>query len=209
MAQKILAEDGVTEVEVYTVDEMKAQIETAVKAKETEFGKTKEQIEKELGETKKALHERTGEFKQFRKLNDDTVAKLTVAERTIYENSLRLEEANQAREKSEADNKEKTIDSIIRGKVGTDEKVITKVKEMYKIIGLNDGSPQEIEARTLAAIGALGTTTPDLVTGIISFNGSYAPPTTKKDGEASFADSERGKKGANELGLILETPAKK
>lgn len=208
MARKILDEDGVTEIEVYSADEVKTQTEAAVKAKETEFGTIKTDLETKLGDATKALSERTGEFKQFRKLNDDVVAKLSTAERTIYENGLLLQKANDDRAESDKKFQEKTIDSIIRAKVGTDEKLFGKVKEMYAVIGIQAVTPEEIERKTLAAIGALGTTSPDLVASVLGINGSYKPPEVKKTDD-SFANTDKGKAGAAELGLILEPPVKK
>lgn len=202
---KIMNDEGV-EIEVYTAEEVKTQTETAVstavKAKEVEFGKTKAEIDTELANAKKALGERAAEFGQFRKLNEETVAKLTVAERTIYENQKSMAEEKEKNQATEKAATEARVTAAIRAKVGTDEKLFTKVKGMYDIIGIEAKTPEEIEKKTLAALGALGQTEPDLVATVAGFSGgSYTPPVVKKEGEGSFADSERGKSGAAELGL--------
>lgn len=193
---KILNEDG-NEIEVYTAEDMKA--------KEDEFGKTLTQKETELAEARTALNERTGEFKQFRKLNDEAVAKLSVAERTIYENGLALQKVNEERADSEKKTREGLIDTAIHAKAGTDEKLFLKMKDMYSIMGIEATTPAEIERKTLAVLGAIGATEPDLIASVNGFSGgSYTPPRVNNSDDKSFADTDRGRAIANELGLKLE-----
>lgn len=208
MTMKVTNDEGV-EVEVYTADEMKAASEAAVQAKEKEFTPIKTKLETDLADATKALGERAGEFKQFRKLNDDVVVKLSVAERTIYENGLALQEAREKDEKRTKDDNARLVDTAIRAKVGTDEKLFTKVKDMYSLIGIEATTPEAVERKVLATLGAIGTTEPDLVASVAGFSGgSYIPPVVKKEGEGSFADTEQGKRGAVELGLKLEADKK-
>ena len=212
MSRKIEGENG-EEVEVFTADEVAAKVketETTVTTKlQGDFTKTKAELDKELSDAKKALGERAGEFKNFRKLNDEVIEKLSVAERTIYENQAAMAADREKREAAEKTAREKQVEAVIRSKVGTDDKLFGKVKDMYSIIGIEANTPEEMEKKTLAALGALQTTEPDLVAAALGVNGgSWAPPTMKKDEDKSFADTDRGRLGAKELGLELE-PKKK
>lgn len=206
-------EDG-TEIEVFTADEVKARetaaIDTAVKAKEAEFGKTKAELDSELAEVKKALGDRAGEFKQFRRLNDETVAKLTVAERTIYENGVKLQEAHDARTAAEKKALDTQVDSALRAKAGKDDKLFTKMKETWSIIGVNALTPEEIEKKTMMVLGAIQTTEPDLLANVAGFSGSgWAPPKAQSTTDGtSFADTDKGRSIAKDLGLIMEPPKK-
>jgi hypothetical protein len=196
--------DAGEEIEVYTAEELQA----AVTAKEGELTPKLTQAQQDLEEARTALGARATEFSQFRKLNDEQVKKLTIAERTIYENGLALEEERQRREASEKATREAQVDSALRAKVGTDDKLFTKAKEMWAIIGIDPKTPEEVERKVLMVLGAIGTTEPNLVAAVPGFTGgTYIPPVTKKEGEGeSFADTEQGKAAAAELGLTLEKP---
>lgn len=201
-------EDG-TEVEVYTAEEVQARETAAVTAKEAEFGTIKTKLETDLADVTKALNERTGEFKQFRKLNDEAVAKLSVAERTIYENGLIMQEERERNAKTEADRKTALVDSALRARAGTDDKLFQKLKDTYSIIGIEANTPEEVEKKVLMTLGALQTTQPDLVATVVGFSsGGFLPPNQQQEEQKSFADSERGKAGAAELGLMTEAPKK-
>ena len=166
-------------------------------------------LETELGGAKKALGERATEFAQFRKLNEEQLGKLTVAERTIYENGLALEEQRQKNLKLEGERTQAAIDTAIRAKVGTDDKLFAKVKEMWPVVAIETVTPQDIERKTLAVLGVIGTTEPDMVASVAGFGGgSYKPPVVKKEGEVAFGETEACKAAANELGLITEPPKK-
>lgn len=208
MSQKITQDDG-TEVEVFTADEVAAQVTAAAKAKEDEFLPKLTQTETERDEARKALGERAGEFAQFRKLSDEAVAKLGVAERTIYENGLALQEAQEKNKKLESEKAQAMVDSALKAKAGNDTKLFDKMKELWNVIGVEATTPEQIEQKTLMVLGAIGTTQPDLLASVQGFQGgSYTPPVEKKEGETSFADTEAGKTGAAELGLTLEVPKK-
>ncbi len=198
----IITTDDGKELEVYTAEEVQAKVE--------EVSKSKEQVETELTEAKKALNERAGQFAQFRKLNDDTVAKLSAAERTIYENGLALEEARVARETSEKKIQESMVDNAIRAKAGSDEKLYTKMKDMWSIIGIEANTQEAIENKTKMVLGAISTTEPDLLASVSGFSGGAWTPEPQKttSDEKSFADTDAGKKIANELGLKLSTDNK-
>lgn len=209
MAQKITNDEGV-EIEVYTADEVKAQTEIAVKAKIDEFGKIQATTEAERDEALKTLGERSGEFKQFRKLTEDQAGKLTLAERTIYENGLLLQKANDDRVAADKRTRDTQIDSVLKSKAGNNEKLLAKMKDMWAIIGIEANTVEEMENKSKMILGAISTTEPDLVATIAGFssNGSYLPPEENKGGNEDFSNTEKGKKAANELGLILETPKK-
>lgn len=196
------------EIEVYTPEEVTervtAEVATATKKVTDEFTPKITALEGKITEVTTALNERTGEFKQFRKLNDEQVAKLGIAERTIYENGLALEAERQKNSEAEKTRLEGVRDSAIRAKSGTDEKLFGKMKDMWSIIGIEVTTPEQAESKVKMILGAISTTEPDLVASVAGFQGgSFMPPTTvKKDGE-SFADTDKGRAGMDELGLKI------
>jgi len=119
MAEKIQREDG-TEIEVYSADEVKAQADAAVAKASEEFKKTEADLKAENERINGILNTRSGEFGKFRELHADVVAKLGVAERTIYENQLAQKKADDERAEREKKDNEARVDSAIRAKVGTD-----------------------------------------------------------------------------------------
>lgn len=208
MTLKMTNEAG-EEIEVYTADEVQTRESAAATAKEAEYKPQIEKLNGELTDAQKRAAERAGEFAQFRELSKEQVAKLGEAERTIYENGVALENERKKNSTLETDRITREVNATIAKKVGNDAKVVEKVRSMYEMINLNAVTPEEIEIRVNAAIGAIGTTAPDIAAQINGFSGgSFAPPTVKKEGEQSYADTEQGKAAANALGLVLEAPKK-
>lgn len=206
MSQKITNDAG-EEIEVYTADEVAAaRAETETKVKGEYEPKLTEATEK-LTDAEKRAAERAGEFAQFRKLSDEAVLKLSVAERTIYENGLALEQERTKRVEAETSARKAQVDSIIKTKAGGNQPLIDKMNEMWPLMNIEALTPEQIEAKATMVLGALSTTVPDLVAQANGFaGGSYQPPqAAKKEGE-SYADTEAGKKGAAELGLMVEAP---
>jgi len=203
---KLYDESG-AEVTAYLPEELDTKVSEAIKAKEAEFNPKLKEKEDELLKAKTALGERANQFATFRKLNDETVAKLSEAERVIYENGLALAKAQDDRAVVEKNNLEALIDSSIKAKVGTDEKLVTKVKDMWKVFGIEATTPQQIEQKTNMILGALNQSEPDLLASVAGFsNGSYMPPEApgvKKEEDKTFADTPKGKAIASELGLNL------
>lgn len=195
--------DGV-ETEVYTADEVAAVRVEAAAAKDAEFAPVKTELEGKLTAAETAAAARAGEFAQFRKLNEEQVAKLTIAERTIYENGLRLKEAEDARVATEEAGKKAAVTAVINAKAGTNAKLAEKMTEMWPLIGVEATTADQLEAKAQMVLGALSTTVPDLVAQAAGFSGgSYTPPVTKaKEGE-SYADSAAGKALAAEIGLVI------
>lgn len=207
---KFFDENG-TEIDGFLQADLDTKVSEAVKVKETEFTAKTKTLEEELATAKKNLGERANQFATFRKLNDDVVAKLSEAERTIYENGLAHEKEREDRVAQEKINKEALVESVIRGKAGKDEKLFSKMKDMWQVIGIEANTPEQMEQKSKMILGAISQTEPDLLASVAGFsNGSFAPPKTgdEKDGEKSFADTDKGKKIAFELGLKLETPKK-
>lgn len=205
MCAKLYDADG-NEIEAFLPEEVNTKVTEAITAKETEFTTKTKGLEEELGKAKTALGERANQFAQFRKLTDEQAAKLSEAERTIYENSLTLNKQQEERLEIEKRNKETLIESIIRSKAGTDEKLFTKMKDMWGVIGIEANTPEQMEQKTKMILGAISTTEPDLLASIADFSsGSYMPPKVAgdKDGEKSFADTDKGKKIAEDLGLKI------
>lgn len=193
------------EVELYTLEEVTQRETAAAAAKEGEFVPKLTQAQQELEGAKKALGERAGEFQQFRKLSDEQVAALSVAQRTIYENGLVIAQQQEEIATRDKAAHENAVNTAIRAKVGNNETVFTKAKEMYALINLDDKTPEGIAARVAATIGALGTTQPDLLATAGFAGGGFAPPVEVKQSE-SFADTDAGKAAAAEFGLTVEPP---
>lgn len=190
--------EGAT-IEVYTAEELAA--------KEAEFTTVRIVLEEKLTDAEKRATERAGEFAQFRKLSDEQVSKLTVAERTIYENQVAMAAKDELLAAADKKTYDSTVDATIRAKVGNDPKVFEKVKAMYSLIGLEDVTPEQMQARVSAAAGAVMQTEPDLLAMVsVTPGGSFEPPKPKAQGEQSFADTEKGKSFAKALGLTTEPP---
>jgi hypothetical protein len=195
--------DG-NELDGFLADEVKTQVDAGIETAKGEFSKIESDLKTENERINGLLNSRKDEFSNFRKLNDDVVAKLGVAERTIYENGLALQKSSEDRINFEKKIYDSTVDTAIRAKSGSDEKLFTKMKDMWGVIGVNANTPEEIESKTRMIIGAISTTEPDLLASVSGFSGgSWKAPSKDDDKEKSFADSERGKAGAVELGLKL------
>jgi hypothetical protein len=212
MPTKLYDAEG-AEVEAYLPADVDTKVKEAVTAKEAEFTPKIKTLEEELGTAKKNLGERANQFATFRKLNDDVVAKLSEAERTIYENGLALSKVNEERAEADKKNKEAMVESVIRSKAGTDEKLVAKMKGMWEIFGVEANTPEQMEQKSRMILGAIGQSEPDLLASVAGFsNGSFAPPEqpgAKKEEDKTFADTPKGKAIANELGLKLEPDKKK
>ncbi len=188
-------------VEVYTAEEHTAAVDAAKVAVEGEWKPKVDTLTKDLTEAQRAAAVRSGEFKEFRKLSEEQVEKLSEAQKTIYQNTLLLAEKDAKLAEGAKTSRESAVTAAIRAKV-SDEKIAAEVRKMYDIIGLDDATPEGIVARTNAALGALNTTQPDLLASIGFSGGSFQPPQKESDKE-SFADTDAGKGLAKELGLEI------
>lgn len=202
--------DGV-ETEVFMADEVSAQVGAKEKELTEVWGKEKTELTGKLTAAEEANAKRAREFAEargkFKELSDEQYAKLDEVNRTLYDNQKLL--ADKDVQLGEADKKvyDSSIDAAIRAKVGNDQKIIDKVKEMYAMIGIDDVTPEGMQQRVNAAVGAVSQTTPDLVAGLHRVGGTFAPPVVEQKKE-SFADTERGKAGAKFLGLEPEEKKK-
>lgn len=203
----IEGDDG-AEVEVYTADEVAAARAEAATAKETELKPKLTELETELTGAKTALAARAGEFAQFRKLSEEQVAALTEKDRVIYENSLALKESEDKRVAAETAGQKALVDNVIAAKAGKNEVLKAKMEEMWPLIGVEAITAEQIEAKAQMVLGAISTSTPNLVAGVAGFSGSYAPPGAKEGDEKAFGETEAGKGLADKLGLTLEPPKK-
>lgn len=210
MSQKVEI-DGV-EVEVYTTAEHTAALAATKTQVEGEWKPKVDDLTGKLTEAEKAAAKRAAEFGaargEFQRLSDEQQSKLTATELTLYKNQELLVEKDKQLGESNKTAHANAVDAAIRAKVGTDQKLFEETKKMYQIIGLEDSTPEGIQKRATAALGALGTTEPNLLASAGFGSGSFEPPQAAGEGEKSFADSERGKAGAAELGIILEAPKK-
>lgn len=196
--------DGV-ETEVFTEADVAAR-EAAVKS---EFEPKLTAAETEKVRLEGLLKDRAEEFKGFRKLSDEQVAKLDVAQRTIYENGLALEAEREKNAGYAKTAKESSIAAAVRAKVGTDAKLFEEAMKMYQLVGIDDNTPEGISARATAAFGALSTSQPDLLASAgFSLGGGFAPPEEKSKGEQTFADTDAGKEFAKSMGMVIEPPKK-
>lgn len=206
MAHK-LEIDGV-EVDVFTTDEVAAR-ETATRtAVEGEWKPKFETAEQERVRLDGLLTARAKEFEgartEFKRLSEEQVAKLDIAQRTIYENGLALQTEREQRNKIEKTAHDSAVDVAISARVKGNKELFTKVKEMYGLVGLSDITPEQITTRVNAAFGALGQTAPDLLASAGFGGGGYEPPKREDDGKESFADSERGKAGIKQLNIAMD-----
>lgn len=209
---KTIELDG-AEVEVYTAEEVQASKEAAAQeartAADAEWTPKLTEATTKLTDTEKRLQERTGEFNNFRKLNEDQVAKLSEAERTIYENGLALQKANDDRVAAETRNQKDAIANVIRSKAGTNAELQKKMEEMWPIIGIEATTSEQLEYKALAVMGAISTTSPNLIAGVAGFTGSYAPPGAGDEEKKGFGETERGQAIADALGLKTKPDEKK
>lgn len=195
------------QVEVYTAAEQTAAVDAAKREVEGQFVPKLTAAETETKRLEGLLEVRAGEIKGIKKLSDDAVAKLTVADRVIYENGLELAAVNERNAAATKAAKETTIAAVIRSKVGNDAKLLEEATKMYGLVQLEDASPEQIAVRVDAAIGALGRTQPDLLAaaGFASV-GDFRPPVAADAGGKSYADTPEGKAAAARLGGITEIP---
>lgn len=199
---KAYDKDG-NEIDVLLPEEHQAAVNLEVEKIKGEYVPKLTLAESELEVAKKALGDRAGEFKNFRELHADVVAKLSVAERAIYENQLAQERRRVEDEAALKTARETARDNAIRAKSGTDEKLFGKMKDMYELIAVEANTAEQIENKVKMVLGAIGTTEPDLVASVAGFTGGgFQPPTQTKETK-SFADTERGQQGMTELGLKL------
>lgn len=196
--------DGV-ETEVYTAAEVEVQ-RAGVKA---EYEPKLTAAEAETVRLDGLLKERADEFKGFRKMNEDQVAKLTAAERIIYENGLALEKEREINAGHAKTAKESAIAKAVRAKVGTDTKLFEEALKMYQLVGIDDTTPEGITARATAAFGALSTTQPDLLASAgFSSGGGFAPPVEQNENDKGFGTTDAGKAFAERMGMLVEPPKK-
>lgn len=206
MVQKV--EINGEEVDVYTAQERQADIDAAVAAKDGEYQPKITELETELGTVRTKLGERTSEIREFRKLSDEQVGKLSESEQVIYQNQLTIAERDATIAATSKAAHEAAVVAAIRATVGTDQKLFDEAFKMYGLVNLEDASPEQMKIRVAAAIGALGQTSPDLLAAAGFSSGSFEPKKQEQQSD-SFADSEAGKAAAAELGLIVEPPEQK
>lgn len=200
---KVEGADG-EEIEVYTADEVQARETAAAAAKEAEYAPKITDLEGKLTDTTKRLNERTGEFAQFRKLNDEQVAKLSEAERINYENTLALQKSEEARVAAETNAQKSLVTTAIKVKAGTNTKLEEEMTKAWELVNVVATTPEEVELKAQMVLGMLSVQQPDLVASANGFNGGFAPPAPPRKEGDSFADTDAGKTLANELGLTLE-----
>lgn len=192
------------EIEVYTAAEVEAAKIAERASVEGEWKPKFEDVSGKLTKAEQAAAQRAVEFGQFRKLSEDQVKQLSEKDAIIYTNQLKFQEMADADVASKKAAAETARDASIRAKVGSDEKLFGKVKDMYGMIGIEAQTQEQIDKKVLASLGALGQTEPDFLAGVLGFSsGSFEPPRQKSDDEKSFADTDKGKSAAAELGLKL------
>lgn len=204
---KTIELDG-EQVEVFTAAEVEAaktEIKTTVEA---EYAPKLADLTTKITAAETAAAARAGEFTNFRKLSDEQVAALAEKDRIIYQNSLVLKEEQDKRVALEKTTHDNAVTSVIKGKAGTNADLQKKMEEMWPLIQIEALTPEQMEAKAQMVLGAISTTTPNLLAGVIGFTGSYAPPSGDDDGKKGFGETERGKAMAGALGLLTEAPKK-
>ena len=201
------------EIDVFSAEEhtaaVAAEVEKARKEEEAKWTPKVSALETELTGAKTALGDRAKEFGHFRELHADVVEKLGVAERVIYDNQKAAHDREVKQEEEAKTRHEASVDAAIRATAGTDEKLFTKMKSMWNVIGINAVTPEEIETKKKMILGAIGSTEPDLVASVAGFSGGYKPPVAEKKEGETFADTPAGQGLANSLGLKLKADEKK
>lgn len=200
MSQKVEI-DG-AEVEVYTADELAAAKAAERTAVEGEYKPKLEEATGKLTAAEKRAAERAGEFKQFRELNEKQVEELSEKDRIIYENTKALKLATDEIHAERNKGIEAQVAAAIAGKAAGNDKLATRMKDMWSVIGIDATTPEQIALKANMVLGALSTTEPDLVASVGTFSGAAMPPGTGKKDEG-FAETEKGKAAAAELGLKL------
>lgn len=203
MPKMIEGENG-EEVEVYTADEVQAREAAAVAAKETEFGVERTELTGKLTEAEKRAAERAGEFAQFRKLSEEDKAKLSAAERTIYENTEALEAERAKRVEAETASQKNLVATAIKAKAGSNAKLEEEMTKAWELVTVEAITPEQVELKAQMVLGMLSVSSPDLVAQANGFNGTFTPPAPQQKEGESFADTEAGKNLAKDLGLDLE-----
>lgn len=193
--------DG-AEVEVYTADEVTAAKAAERTAVEGEYKPKLDEMNLKLTAAEVRAAERAGEFKQFRELNEKQVAELSEKDRIIYENTKALKLATDEIHAERNKGIEAQVAAAIAAKAAGNDKLAGRMKDMWSVIGIAATTPEQIALKANMVLGALSTTEPDLVASVGTFSGSALPPTGGKK-EESFADTERGKAAAAELGFKL------
>lgn len=201
-------ENEAEEIEVYTAAEVAEREGTVRTTVEGEWKPKYEEVTGKLTAAEQAAAVRAGEFSQFRRLSEEQVKQLSEKDATIYNNQKVIAEGIEREAAAKKAATETLVNTAIKAKAGNDAKLADRMKELWPLIGIEANTPEEIENKTKMVLGAISTTQPDLVASVQGFSGGmFEPPKPagQKDGE-SFADTERGKQGAAELGLILEKP---
>ena len=194
---KILNDDG-EEIEVFTATE----VQTQISAKETEFNTEKATLNGRVTELSQALEDRAGQFKQVRKLSEESVSKLSMAERTIYENGLVLAEAIEGKKIAEEKIVTGQVDTAIRSLTGTDDKLFAEMKKMWGIVGIEATDVTSIDSKAKMIVGMLSVSQPDLIAGVQGFSGGgFIPAGERNVQNNSHVSTERLSQGAKELGL--------
>lgn len=191
-------------VQVYIAAEHTAGVDAAKAAAEGEWKPKLTTAEADLKAAKEAAAQRSAEFGAFRKLSEEQVKQLSEKDGIIYRNQELLEKNRTDAEAAAKVSRDNAIAAAIRSKVGTNEKLYTETRKMYDLLGMDDNSADGITKRATAALGALGSTEPDLLASAGFAGGSYAPPVAPSPSGNSFADTDNGKALAKELGLITE-----
>ena len=194
------------EVEVYLASEV-TERETAAKAAvEAEW---KPKVDDLTTKYEKAVADGRSKSKSiadFKELTDSQYAKLDEVQKTLYDNQKLI--ADQGKVISEIDQKtyESAVAAGIARVVGADKATQEKVKAMYDAINLEDDTPEKIETRARAALGALGGSQPDLLSSLGFVGGGWQskPNETKAKEGDTFADTDAGRAAARELGLKIE-----
>lgn len=198
MSTKITDDQG-NEFEVYTAEELKAQADAAVAAREAVL---KTEHDKVLADKDAHVAQKLAEFQQANKGVDAEKD----AVKLLAEDAKRIaEEAKTSIAKAEGEALTVKKNYWIRSIVGDDPELTKKIQDNYDLINLPATNDKEISERVQRAVNMAGIGS---VSGPsnISFSGGAAPNTIKT--EASVADHNYHV-WVNELGLQDYSPKQK
>lgn len=204
-----ITNDGGEEIEVFTAEEVTAREAGVRTAVEGEYKPKLDAAEAEKIRLDGLLKSRAQEFAGFRELNEEQVSQLAEKDRIIYENQLAIKKAEDLRVAGIETAHKTAVAAAIDARAGGNAKLKEEMEKMWGLIGIEAQTPEQIESKVLVVLGALSTSSPDLMASVNGFQGgSFAPPKAPGSGDKSFADSDAGKAGAAELGLMVEAPKK-
>lgn len=200
---KITNDEGV-EVEVFTQEERDAFVAAEVEKK---VGETKTDYETRIKEREDYFVKQGQNAGQLRKINEETIAKMSIVEREKAELINKLVDTEAARAASEKKVIDDRVEATIKAKANGNADLEAKIRANMEFVNITPTSAEQVETKVGFALGAVYQQNPDILAIAAAHGGTVYPggkkPEEKKE---SFADTARGKEIAAASGFILEIP---